>query len=98
MAQSTRGILTLRHPVERGIVQDWTSMQAVIHHTLYNEMHAGDTYRTLFNRPFTPTSQRDQFCKMMFETYNVPAVSFVVPEMLAAWAWRKNYCTRSRHW
>eukprot|EP00029_Vermamoeba_vermiformis_P001054 TRINITY_DN11225_c0_g1_i1.p1 TRINITY_DN11225_c0_g1~~TRINITY_DN11225_c0_g1_i1.p1 ORF type:complete len:183 (+),score=9.84 TRINITY_DN11225_c0_g1_i1:513-1061(+) len=62
-------------------------MQAVVHHALYNEMQAGDMYSTLFTeRPFTPTSQRDQFCKMMFETYSLPAISFALPEMLASWA------------
>ncbi len=77
--------------MDRGIVNDWVAMGGVIHHTLYNEMQAGDLYPTLFTeRPFTPISQRERFCALMFERYDTPAVSFALPEVLAAWASGRN--------
>lgn len=37
-AQAKRGILSLRYPIEHGIVTNWDDMEAVWNHALYNEM------------------------------------------------------------
>lgn len=37
-AQTKRGILTLRFPVEHGIVTNWDDMEKVWHHAFYNEL------------------------------------------------------------
>ena len=38
-AQSRRGILTLRYPIEHGIVVNWDDMEKVWSHAFYNELH-----------------------------------------------------------
>jgi len=37
-AQGRRGILTLRYPLEHGIVTNWDDMEKIWHHTFYNEL------------------------------------------------------------
>eukprot|EP01090_Pellita_catalonica_P002871 TRINITY_DN1248_c0_g1_i1.p1 TRINITY_DN1248_c0_g1~~TRINITY_DN1248_c0_g1_i1.p1 ORF type:complete len:374 (+),score=77.31 TRINITY_DN1248_c0_g1_i1:66-1187(+) len=87
-AQAKRGILDLKYPVVRGVVTNWDDMEKIWHHTFYDELHVPPEEHPILltEIPLNPNSYREMLAQIMFETFNVPALSVVIQPLLALYA------------
>eukprot|EP01102_Stenamoeba_stenopodia_P016318 TRINITY_DN5692_c0_g1_i1.p1 TRINITY_DN5692_c0_g1~~TRINITY_DN5692_c0_g1_i1.p1 ORF type:complete len:355 (+),score=90.52 TRINITY_DN5692_c0_g1_i1:876-1940(+) len=67
--------MRIAHPIERGIIQDWDSMESIWEHT-FNKLglkSSGNDYPVLLSEPpLNPKQNTEKMAQIMFEKFAVP--------------------------
>jgi actin-related protein len=87
-AHAKRGLMILKNPIEHGIITNWDDMEKVWHHTFYNELLVAPEDHPVFltEAPMNPKANRERMTRIMFETFNVPAMYVSVQAVLSFYA------------
>ena len=78
----------LEHPIQHGIVTNWSDMEAIWHHTFFNELRvAPEEHNILLTEaPIGPKANRERMTQIMFETFSAPAIYVSITAVLALYA------------
>nr|XP_033777898.1 actin-85C-like [Geotrypetes seraphini] len=87
-AQSKRGILSLKYPIEHGIVTSWDDMEKIWRHVYDCELRMNPSDRPVLmtEAPLNPLQNREKMTEIMFEGFKVPAIYVAVQATLALYA------------
>ncbi|CAL1526472.1 unnamed protein product [Lymnaea stagnalis] len=88
-AEEHRGLLSIRYPMEHGIVKDWNDMEQI-----WQYIYSKDQLQTiseehpvlLTEAPLNPQRNREKAAEIFFETFNVPALFISMQAVLSLYA------------
>ena len=84
-AQGKRAILTLKYPIEHGIVTNWDDMETIWRHTFYNDLRvAPEEHPVLLTEaPLNSKANRENMTQIKFKTFKLPAVYVAIQAVLS---------------
>ncbi|XP_040283344.1 actin-2-like [Bufo bufo] len=87
-AQSRRGVLTLTHPVERGMITSWDDIEKIWTHVYDQELclKASDHPVLLTEVPFNSLQNREKMAEIMFEAFDVPGMYIALQAALTLYS------------
>nr|VZI40062.1 unnamed protein product [Spirometra erinaceieuropaei] len=88
-AEEHRGLLSIRYPVEHGIVRDWSDMERIWSY-LYSKdqlmVNSEEHPVLLTEAPLNPKHNREKMAELLFETFCVPALYISMQAVLSLYS------------
>lgn len=87
-AMRRRGVLSLKYPIEHGIITNWSDMEEVWLDTFENQLRVDPSQHNvlLTEAPMNPKSNRERMIQLMFERFNVPATYISIQAVLSLYS------------
>lgn len=92
-AQKHRGILKLRKPMDRGVIEHWDDMELLWSHIFEESLHLNwklnglEEYSLLMTEaPLNHIKNRKIMCEVLFEKFNFDALYVTIPSVLSLYA------------
>uniref|UniRef100_A0A8C6MFI5 Actin related protein 1B n=1 Tax=Nothobranchius furzeri TaxID=105023 RepID=A0A8C6MFI5_NOTFU len=88
-AEEHRGLLSVRYPMEHGIVKDWNDMERIWQYVYSKEQlqtFSEEHPVLLTEAPLNPSKNREKAAEIFFETFNVPALFISMQAVLSLYA------------
>ncbi|KAF0990053.1 hypothetical protein HZS_3734 [Henneguya salminicola] len=86
-AQNYRGMLSLRYPIEHGVITNWQDMEILWQHTFDELRVSAEEHPILTTEaPMNPKSNREKMTQIMFETFKVPSFYVSIQAVLSLYA------------
>ncbi|KAI2659565.1 Beta-centractin [Labeo rohita] len=88
-AEEHRGLLSVRYPMEHGIVKDWNDMERIWQYVYSKEQlqtFSEEHPVLLTEAPLNPSKNRERAAEVFFETFNVPALFISMQAVLSLYA------------
>merc|ERR1711962_1666453 len=72
--------MTMKYPIDHGVVTNWDDMEKVWNHAFYEELRITpeDSAMMRTEAPLNPKANREKMTQIMFETFQTPAVSWTL--------------------
>lgn len=80
--------MTLRYPIEHGVVTNWEDMEKIWNHCFFNELRVSPEEHPclLTEAPMNPKTNREKMTEIMFDTFNCPSFYVAVQAVLSLYA------------
>ena len=68
-AQAKRGVLSLRYPMDHGVVTNWEDMEKIWHYIFYNELRVSPEEHPVLmcDAPYGPNAHREKMTQVSAE-------------------------------
>lgn len=95
-AEEHRGLLTIKYPMEHGIVTDWNDMEKIWTYIYSKEQlctFAEEHPVLLTEAPLNPRPNRERSAEILFESFNVPALFISMQAVLSLCVTKMQNCS-----
>merc|ERR1719336_1313363 len=91
-AISKKGVLALSYPIEHGVVNNWSDMEKVWHHTFFDALRVNpeDHAIVVTEAPMNPRKNRERMVEMLFEKFSVPAIFVVIQAVMSLYSYGRT--------